>query len=1266
MDPSINLDVGSSASIQVVEPIVARLTPDPIDANIELFILTRLRQEFPEMFAEEGGAMSDMLVKPARVLLEPFRREIRSVRMQLSLSDPNQLANDEADKLMSNFFFERNAGGYAKVRVRIFYQNAVSQTVGSSNIAFTGTGLRFFPTHAQAITSEGMLFNVDTSGLYYFDVSYQAERPGAAYNVAKNAIIGVTGISAATRVTNLAKAVPGNSTESTSDFIARCETSMGEKSNNTLNGLIAVLRENFSSLRVLQAIGFNDAEMHRDVIVGGSYGPILFSDTKGNTVADGAAPVGYTPYLDFGGTISFTTAFGPVGTDISGYAITVWYDDGTGMAPHTWQLGEVISAIRITVHSSYTRLELPSDAIVQELWSIRKRDVITLSDMPGGLLFPDNLTYETVDVPSNEIHVGGCVDVYVRGGEITDAVLPLTLISDDDVIARREDAQTTAADDEVILNDLTAAEWALVVEGSTTLYLEEGGDAGPYRVIEKVAGGPPYAVRLASAMTAPGVVTDISYLLVDDIDIDLVSPREMRYSGSDLQTVAGLATIQTVSGLPSFTGVGVVDTDLVRILSGDDEGEYGISAGGVAAGSIILASGMTTTASPLAYEIYRKEDGIKRPLLRVKTVELLDSNLDPTGAFVPYRHPIDVRSNSFQNPGNAPKAGTEVSVTSDSYLSSIAGSATLTAVDSAGGAVVEIGGQLSWYALGVRTGDIINLDSSDNQGYYTIVEVGGNPLALIATDLQLIVDATMETTETAIAYTLGPPSYGSFRLYFLDPLTFEATYASTQISVEVGLTTRVFRPDSGVWCEYLPSDTRTAVASMTSGGASAFIVPYDLGGAPNLDMMTYGIAVDDRVEITYAPLVGSIDIAVAGPLNLDGLSVLIDVGSGNETVTFSGTALDAGTIVSQLNSGLSKAVAFDYSPSGFPAEHYIGLRGDHQIIIRNNAVAGDATATIFGQKDTHNPWLPAAGFAGADVDNDSPEKGFYLVNSCAAFPTGGIELLMMNGGLWAADNPPTWTGNVVAELGHYFHISRPGLQRMSSTEMLDQGVDEHGFYYFDVECISQGHGNAWNIVGEVQGVITGYDSEGWDITTDDDDTSYSTVEECTLHITPRVLIAGVEDDPEEKEELTGRSIQIAYEHDPITEQIQTFLLEPQYRILVSSPLVRSLLPVFVRTHIEYRGGGTESSVRSELAAEIESILPSAMLEVDTLVGLIRATGSTKITHPVTLVGISHQRDRTITTERSVDQISNARLSALIPDDADTPEGASHIQLTRTS
>lgn len=1241
-DPDINLNQGSRAMIQVVNPVVSRLSPDPIDTNLQLFLLTRLAQEHPQLYAREGSTLGDMLVKPSLIFFEPFKREVRSVRNQLSLSNPLQLTADEADALMANFFITRNPGDYARVKVRLYFQNPVSVNVSSTNVAWTAAGLRFIPVQTQSITAEGMLFNTDGS-LYYFDVNYIAERPGSRYNIGPNEIAGVTGLQAATRAVNIARATPGSDEETTEALIARGERSIGERSLNTLNGIVALLFEEFSDLSILQVIGFNDAEMQRDVLTGGSLGPVLHSAVSGETADDGDADGYTTLFTDTG--FDFAANLGPVGTDISEYTLTVF--DPSVPSVEDYQLGEVTGTNQVSINSSITgtdRMPEPSSPLY---WTLRKSSIITLSDIPGGIIFPNDSTGQLLEVVDNEVHIGGCVDFYVRGSGTDEETAAVTVVADQDAIARREDA-TTDATTTVVLNDITADEFDQIVPGRTSLYLEESQNEGAYRIIDKTA---PNEVTIDSdTLTGPSV-SDVSYVVVDDVDIDLLYPKDVKYEGSDLKTVAGSPILTTVSGDPDFVGVGVAAGDYISIENGPDAGEYEIPVGGVASGVITLTPNMSSSRSPLQYRIYRKQTGIDLPMLRVKTVELLDSALEPTGSFVPYRHPVDVQSNSFQNPGRGAKAGTAATVTEDSTLSSTSGNAVLVASDTS----------IDFYALGVRAGDIVNLNDSDNQGFYTVLWAGGdtNPSNPLTNSYELQVTENLQWTAAGIDYTVGAPSYGSFRFYFLDPLSFEVTYDDALVAVilDNGATVN-YRPSPEVYDQYLPTEVTVPTLQLTQ--FLSFGVPWSAGGAENIDFRKFMLEAGDRVEITYAPIVGSAELS-SGGYNLDYKSILIDVGYGLETVTFSGTSMSVDEIISQINAQISVEVASKFEDPGTPGDFYVKLSGDLQITIGNNGAAGanDATEDVFGtNQKTWNPWLPASTFAGVSVVNDAPDKGLYTVTSLDGYPVGRIVLEDLSGSLIS----PTET--IQKELGHYIRVSRLGRQRIDSTAMLDQGTTELGFYYFDVEFISQGYGDQYNIGEDYQGTATGYYSEGWDVRVLDENLSYSMAEEPWMDISPRVLVAGTTADDTNKQELVGTNLQITYEKDALVEQVHDYIRDRQSRIICQSPLARALFPTFVRTAITYIGGDTESDVRAELAEYVEGVLPDDQLEVSDMTQIVGNTGATKINMPVTVVGIAHGADRRVTVERSQDAISSGRLSALIPDDAGTLEGASYIILTR--
>jgi hypothetical protein len=1248
-DPKVRLDTGSPASVEVVDPIVRRFTPDPLEPNIQKFALTRLRQEFPQLFAREGSALADLMIKPAQVLFEPFRREIRSVKRQLSLGDPATLSSAEADALMYNVFVRRKVGDFARIKVRIYFPNPLSVSIGSTNFAFTATNLRFIPSEPQSITAEGMLFNTD-GDLYYFDVSYVAEAPGDRYNIGASEIIGVTGLTAATRTTNIARAQYGINEETTIQLITRGEKSIGERSLTTVRGSVAVLFEEFSDLQILQIIGFMDPEMQRDVITGGSLGPILYYGVDGSSSDDGSAGT-YTSWFS-SPTGAFTARFGPVGTDISDYELTAFVSG----VPVELQLGEVLGATLISINDIYTGTNRLLKGLTNLTWIVRQRGTLTLSGIPGGILFPNELA-TSADIPDNQVHVGGCADLMIKGQTLEDKTLAIPVVADEDVIARRENVSFVNGVPSAQLVDITVDEFNDIPasEGNqrSTLYVETGPNAGAYRILAKfILGGPTYLVLLDADPSTFVTGSGYSYVIVDDIDIDLLEPREIKYEGSDLRTYAGSGLIDTVSGLPDFSpsGIDVTDEDVVEIINGNDRGVHEISTGGVAPAQITLDVLMTNTDGPLQYRIFRKETGIDLPLLRVTKLEMLDSARKPLGSFIPYRNPVDARSNSFQNPGRGAKAGT--SVDEDDVLTRLA----------APDEDVVQGLVTNYYDAGVRVGDLVNINTGDNLGFYTVAMVGGAAGATIAVN-QLKLDRDLMWPDANMRYDVGSPSYGSFRLYFLDPVTFQVKYEETFIVIELSNGTEIrFRPDPEVRQEYLPTEVTIPTAAMSSANDRVSMWPPGAGTGTEISAYVHDVHVGDRVKVTFAPIVGSIDLATAS-LNLDGLTLKVDLGRGIETVTFSGTALGIDTIVSQINSQLSETVAIKYVRVSAPAGSYLMLRGDMEITLVST---GTATALLFNNpatpgasRTTFMPWLSGDFTGSGDTQNDSHKVGYYLVEQVHS---SGSNVLVLNN---LDGTPFASTVTVGSELGHFIHLEHSGAQRISATAMGTQGVDNLGFYYFDVECISEGYGDTYNILEGLRGLVSGFYSEGWSISVEDENLSYSMAEKPWLSVSPRILVEGVSDDPTNYTELVGSNIQVSYERMPLVQYLHSYVLEKAVRVVCESPLARALFPTFIRTYIEYYSGASETETRAELVKLIEQTIPEEDLEVSDMHDIVRRLGSTKVTLPIVVVGVEHKADRSISVSRSEDAISTDRLSVMIPDDdGTTVEGASYVILDR--
>lgn len=1228
-DSEIRLETGSPADVQVIQPLIRRFSPDALETDLELFIKDRLLQEFPNMYVGEGSGLADTLVKPMRVLLEPFVREIRAVRRNQSLLDPAILNRDEADALVKNIWISRNPGEYARVKVRAYFANPVSVNIGGSNVAYTATSRRYLPVTSQSLTSEGMLFNQDGS-LYYMDIDFVAEGRGEAYNVGPGEIIGITNIPSAVKITNLRDATLGNNEETTLALVSRAEQSIGERSLAATPGIVRTLFEGLPTLRIIQAIGFNDEEMQRDVLSGGGLGSVVESGLDGATSDDGDGD-GYTDLFNSAGS-SFTTALGPVGTDLSTYVLTVWVSG----VPQDFMLGSVLGANQVSISSSYTGTNRLPDSLSTATFTVRQR-TMTLSGIPGGILFPDS-DGETLDVAPDSVHIGGCVDFYGIGDGFSDETIALDALGDRAPSIRRPGLSTTAASREVVITSATAAEAALITPGTSTLHIVEGTDIGVYRILASSYAAGPAEITLRLAIDLTATATGLLFEVTDFIETSLIEPKETLVEGSDLNTYAGGAWVNTV-GNTVWSDYGVTSSHYLEILTGDDVGTYEITS---TSGFVLnIGAVLGQTDGPLSYRVVRKQEaGISRPLARVTAVELLDSSLEPTGNYIPYRHPVDVRSFTFQNPGRGAKAGSATVITNDEVsVDTVANAGKLTSSNTG----------INYYQLGVRPGDIVNILTGDNRGYYTVADdgVGGSPAAAIGLlDYELLITEALAWDDASMTYSTGEPSYGSFRVYFLEPVTFWVDSDTTLFSVEQAGVTRRFKPDPQVHTSYLPTDDTLVSLDLTLGSATTDVVNDETLAAIYTDV--FQVAAGDRVEITYTPITGSADLST-GTFATNGGTVLFDLGSGQERVRFSDD-LNVDDIISEINTQLSREIVTKWADGG---AEYLQIKSDGEVtLLDNSGDTADVTAIIFGTTPaTYNPWVTEPAFAGENISNDSPHKGYWFVSSVGLT---SIDLEDSTGAAFSSSYTVS---------GQYAVFTRAGWQRISSTAMDDQR-DDLGLYYFDVECVSEGYGDSWNIAAELQGTVTGYGSEGWELEVEDENLTYSMVEELVIRFSPRVLLVGLADDPDNYEELLGASFEVNYERSTVIEEMDSLVRSVQQRNICQSPLARILLPTYVRTSISYNEGLTEEDARTEIKNLIEDVLPERQLEVSDITAILTESGSTKVVMPITVIGIAHQLDRSLVVERSEDAISSTRLSALIPDDDDTSEGASWILLHR--
>lgn len=469
-DPSIDLSANSPAQLKIISPIIARFGEDPFSTDIATFIRDRLTQEFPDMAADNGGLLEDILTKPVQLLLEPFKRQIELVRLGGSFQNADIMSENEANALGANWFTDRDTGDFSSGPVRIFYAQPSTVRCGTDKRFFTGDGRAFFPIQNYSITAQQMAFNRQGS-FYYLDVTVRAEVEGDDYNVSKGEINGVEEMAGVVKVANLTDFVTGDPKETNSEYISRIENSLTDRSFVTKRGILARTPALFDSVRALQVIGAGDPGMNRDILTGTGQGFVHLAGKA--TVYGDWIWLSEVTYRDDGPTDSITPQPGD----------TIRFHT-TSPAPAAT---EVVEARVVTILSSSStsylllldRSPYSSGVTHQGAFALLKPGTISISGVPGGIA-------ADVEVADNTVHLGGHTDIFVRPTQDTTVQTTIQNVTDDSPVIAIIDLEVPTAGQNLVTSG-SSDFIALGVQPGDLLVIETGaGFAGTYLILEIV------------------------------------------------------------------------------------------------------------------------------------------------------------------------------------------------------------------------------------------------------------------------------------------------------------------------------------------------------------------------------------------------------------------------------------------------------------------------------------------------------------------------------------------------------------------------------------------------------------------------------------------------------------------------------------------------------------------------------------------------------------------------------------------------------------
>jgi hypothetical protein len=458
---------------------------------------------------------------------------------------------------------------------------------------------------------------------------------------------------------------------------------------------------------------------------------------------------------------------------------------------------------------------------------------------------------------------------------------------------------------------------------------------------------------------------------------------------------------------------------------------------------------------------------------------------------------------------------------------------------------------------------------------------------------------------------VGSRSIGSARCFFLEPTSIEFNRKSFfSIALPDGSTLR-FLPDPTLDAVRIPAAPST---SLPKDGSSAFLDNHFT--SLSQDFILSGIVPGDVLVVKFVPIIGT--VILPDPVSLLALTtVVVSVDGGpDQTITFGSdltgfpTSVSRAGVAAQINSAVGKSIA------KINGANNLEFEGDVSIIVRST---GSANLLL--------------GFStSVDQTNRALHAGIYPITLV------GQNTLTLAG---------TFPGPTT-ESREAYEILRPGTQRISSTKM-NTNTAEAGLFFFDVELVSEGTGDQYNIESAQQLRASGFRSDGYFLTTDDSDLTFSTVERPVLHVSRSILEVGVSDSPANATQITGQNLEVTYDRSTLVSDVQNFTLSETERVVCSNPLSRHLVPHFVRFDFEYVGGSGADLVTSDMQTYVRGLFPSDFLESSDLVSIAYQRGATSVTSPIDLIAIVHNYDRSIQAQRSQNALNTGRLAAFVSD-----------------
>jgi len=895
-------------------------------------------------------------------------------------------------------------------------------------------------------------------------------------------------------------------------------------------------------------------------------------------------------------------------------------------------------------------------------WALRKP--ATSDDVELGIVLSQLPEIaEEVEIPPDEIHIGGMMDVYCNPSSLpttTLATSPWVSFEDDDVVVPASFTGASATGGQAEAFGAVTEDDGIFTGADLNSYTWEFGDllviTGPathdyYNTSYAIVDQQRYTknqIRVYPPFPDAAVHAGLSYVVLRGVTTDLTPIKLYKIrNGTDLKTNIGSEYVTSVAS--NFVSAGVSAGDTLYITEGGDLGYHTIAADATTS-QIELTAALNGGETNVSFEVFTSSGFASLPIAAVERIEGMDINGAAVAVSLPYGGPLGATVRAAAMAGNSlvfPAEGVE-SATAYTLLARPYRVYSTT---------------VDFDVIGVREGHRFLFTSGDHSGEaYTVTNV----VAGATSSVDLVNGFDVGAAETGLTFEIGAPTQGTARCYFKSAV--RATFdKDTRIGVGVG---QAYMPDPDTHATMFTENTSdtdiqlTTLAPPTLDDEGWFLAAASTTFHSLTPFFTDAQHANKYLHI-FAPAANAGVHLINAVVSTTEITLAAGIGGGDSNVLEWGIS-DDGNPMSVLTSELATN---DWSVRGIKENSALamGTRADsdlvyidHQDIVGTvlaatlTAMAGKtlilvingATATytfsVASFPYTSLPQYIEAGFpqVEAKVLEDPAVPGNFLLhlystedvvvgagtaNADLGLTTGDTTVvpaglrgpfeIRWNGIGIESEAPPISATNLsyisIVQRGTDTPVAGTLTGKLLHVRILRPGTQVFeqtamttygNYYYVDLDISSYYPGPTQILVEATAATaFTGVVTNGFTYVADEDH-AYSILEDMKLHTN------GTYSAIEYPTPVLGTSAQIVYTHAPDVEAVHYFMQNKTERTVTCNTLAKVSIPLEVSVQFTFKSSTSLEGARKVVVDYFRSLPHGTLFTVRAFTSAMKTSG----------------------------------------------------------